>query len=592
MKGLLVWISVAVLLGHSGGHPDGGPKTTPDGIQSVNAPGSNTNSSVVTQDNNSRDSQGKTSSLGDISSGAAASAVASPTHITDVGKSAGTAAPIGNAQNSASTDSGAAPNDLAGNSTGVSVPNQNSPPGVAFSSGGTTGGANATTSPAVAGTNTASASSNQLSNTQGSLNSTEGTTDLQALNATSSTTDLEDSSGAFDGSQSLNATQGGGGALSMTSSTAPSSNSSIPSATNMSDTTYFAVNSTANLSSGQSPNTTNSTTIAPTETSLNSTSLTNNSQNLTQKDSSSSSHEFYYMDQNINWHGKEFKVYDRNADTVYIVTSKDGEKGDDFVIKSTSTGQIEFSANAKSGKCGYRQTYVAQDGSMFKINPRNIYSDRWYITGGAVGNATYEVKRNALDMAGKIYAPSGKVVAEIGHKMHTKEDMIDTSSSSTLGHASKSSLTGPVGQVPIGENTLVPDSSNVTSFNSNTTSSYPNNQTALNTTLSVGASSNQALLSMNSTMNAQTSGNSFNVTGPIGNPSNQTSLSTGTSAPYENSSNSSASSESQTPTKAKSTSDDNGGNKIYALRSDGTIPARYLIALMVIGKERVAACGY
>lgn len=57
---------------------------------------------------------------------------------------------------------------------------------------------------------------------------------------------------------------------------------------------------------------------------------------------------------------------------------------------------------------------MAQDGSTYKIDPRSIYSDRWYVSGGQLGNEVYEMRRKALDMAGKIYAPSGKVVANIG----------------------------------------------------------------------------------------------------------------------------------------------------------------------------------
>ncbi|OAV93667.1 hypothetical protein PTTG_06571 [Puccinia triticina 1-1 BBBD Race 1] len=132
----------------------------------------------------------------------------------------------------------------------------------------------------------------------------------------------------------------------------------------------------------------------------------------------------FVMEQNIDWSSSNFSVYDKNGTVAYQITNHYAGvnlTAKEFVVQDAITGQKKLKIDARIKACGFGQTYEADDGTTFTLDPRAFLPDRWYIKNE---DSDYTYKRSALSMEGKILE-NERVVALIT----TRGNLTSTSSS-------------------------------------------------------------------------------------------------------------------------------------------------------------------
>ncbi|KNZ46431.1 uncharacterized protein VP01_726g4 [Puccinia sorghi] len=212
----------------------------------------------------------------------------------------------------------------------------------------------------------------------------------------------------------------------------PSTNGSVLSAgaampAGLSTSTPVAANTTAtttlkstDTSGGQLTNgtlTALNDTAAPTTTTSSSsstngttttTSLIGNSDSFNATGSS-----IFIMDQDISWsHSANFSIVDQNGTVAYQITNQYANTTlapKEFIVQDARSGEKKLRIDARVKACGFGQTYEADDGTNFILDPRAFLSDRWYIKDA---NSEYTFKRHALSLQGNILE-NERLVAQV-----------------------------------------------------------------------------------------------------------------------------------------------------------------------------------
>jgi len=211
-------------------------------------------------------------------------------------------------------------------------------------------------------------------------------------------------------------------------------NTSTPAAGNMTTSTTTTLNST-NTSGGQPTNGTLAAALSGTSapsTTNSSSSSTNGTTTSTAWIGStgsfnSSGSSIFVMDRDISWsHSSSFNIYDQNGTVAYQITNHYANTtlaAKEFIVQDALSGEIKLRIDAKVKWCGFGQTYEADDGAIFYLDPRAFLADRWYITDD---NSEYTFKRHAMSLQGNILE-NERMVAQIT----TQSNSTSSSSSSS-----------------------------------------------------------------------------------------------------------------------------------------------------------------
>jgi len=190
-------------------------------------------------------------------------------------------------------------------------------------------------------------------------------------------------------------------------------NTSTPCAANATRTTTPTLNS----SGGQLTNGTIAAlndTAAPTTTSR-STNGTTTTTSLTRNSglSDASGSSIFVMDRDISWsHSANFSIVDQNGTVVYQITNHYANTTlaiKEFIVQDALSGKKKLRIDARVKACGIEQTYKADDGTTFYLDPQAFLSDRWYIKDI---HSEYTFKRDAMSLQGNILK-SEQLVARV-----------------------------------------------------------------------------------------------------------------------------------------------------------------------------------
>lgn len=142
----------------------------------------------------------------------------------------------------------------------------------------------------------------------------------------------------------------------------------------------------------------------------------------------------FLMNEDIYWATTNFSVYDQNGNVTYQITRQQegsnlNEK--EFVVQDANSGLKKLRIDAHTKACGFGQTYEADDGTKFRLDPRAFLSDRWYIKNPS-SDSEYVYKRAALSIDGKIYEKE-RVVAQV--ETHTNSTISSVSTRQVTLHS-------------------------------------------------------------------------------------------------------------------------------------------------------------
>ncbi|POW09652.1 hypothetical protein PSTT_06636 [Puccinia striiformis] len=120
----------------------------------------------------------------------------------------------------------------------------------------------------------------------------------------------------------------------------------------------------------------------------------------------------YVMNQDISWTNSNFSIYEQNGTVAYQITNQYAGANltaKEFIVRDAITGEKKLKIDARVKACGFGQTYEADDGTTFRLDPRAFLSDRWYIKNE---NSEYTFKRAAMSIQGKILE-NERMVAQV-----------------------------------------------------------------------------------------------------------------------------------------------------------------------------------
>lgn len=169
----------------------------------------------------------------------------------------------------------------------------------------------------------------------------------------------------------------------------------------------------------------NSTSVTNTTAPLIAASALNASSTSLIGDNSTASSSFnsavYRMSENISWETSNFTIYDKNGTSAYQITNQNSSgnlTANELIVEDSVTGEKKLRINTRVKACGFGQTYEADDGTTFRLDPRAFLPDRWYIR----NNSTeYVYKRGALSLEGNI-VENERIVAEVSvHRNATEK---------------------------------------------------------------------------------------------------------------------------------------------------------------------------
>ncbi|EFP86830.1 hypothetical protein PGT21_021490 [Puccinia graminis f. sp. tritici] len=162
--------------------------------------------------------------------------------------------------------------------------------------------------------------------------------------------------------------------------------------------------------------------LNPTAAPVNATAVTGSTNGTTVMGNSyslnSTASSIYVMERDINWTDSNFSVYNQNGTVSYHITNRYAGANltaKEFIVQDAITGQKKLKIDSRVKACGFGQTYEADDGTTFRLDPRAFLSDRWYIKNES---SDYTYKRSALSMDGKILE-NERIVAQVTTRTNT-----------------------------------------------------------------------------------------------------------------------------------------------------------------------------